>query len=117
MTLLLAAIGIYGVTSQAALARVREIGIRMALGAGQPQILWMVVSRSLALAATGAALGTMLAVVLAQVLRSMLYGVSPMHPPSLALAAGLLVAVSALAAYLPARKASLVDPVAVLRQD
>jgi putative ABC transport system permease protein len=117
MTLLLAAIGIYGVTSQAALARVREIGIRTALGAEQRQILWMVVSRSLALAGTGAVFGTMLAVALAQVLRSMLYGVSPIHPPSLALAAGLLVAVSAFAAYLPARKASLVDPVVVLRQD
>jgi ABC-type antimicrobial peptide transport system permease subunit len=96
---------------------VREIGIRTALGAERRQILWMVVSRSLALAGTGAVFGTLLAVALAQVLRSMLYGVSPIHPPSLALAAGLLVAVSAFAAYLPAREASLVDPVAVLRQD
>jgi putative ABC transport system permease protein len=117
MTLLLAAIGIYGLTLQAALARIREIGIRMALGAEKRQIRWMVISRSLALAGTGAAFGTMLAVALAQVLRSMLYGVSPIDPPSLALAAGLLVGVSALAAYLPARKASLVDPVTVLRRD
>ncbi len=114
-SLLLAAIGVYGLVSQAVTARLREIGIRIALGAHPRDVMATFVRRALAAGVAGLAIGMALAMMLARTLESLLYGVRTGDAASLITAAVLLLAVTGLAAWLPALRATRVDAVNVLR--
>jgi predicted permease len=114
--LLLAAMGIYGVLSYTVAQRTPEIGIRMALGAQRREVLRTIVGQGVALAAVGIVLGALGATAATRVLSGMLFGVTPTDPLVFATVAGLLTVVAALAAYIPARSASRVDPLIALRQ-
>jgi putative ABC transport system permease protein len=113
--LLLAAIGVYGVLSYSVSQRTQEMGVRVALGAGTTQILRLVVGQGLALAAIGIAIGCVLAGVAMPAARSLLFKVSPFDPVTFTAVALFLGAVSFLASFLPARRATRVDPVIALR--
>jgi putative ABC transport system permease protein len=117
IALLLAAVGIYGVVSEVVRQRTREIGLRMALGAQGPDVLRMVMRRSLAVATVGIVLGAGAGRYLSKYLASLLFGVQPTDAGTLAGAAVVLLGVVLLAGYLPARRASRIDPVAALRCD
>jgi putative ABC transport system permease protein len=117
LALLLAAIGLYGVMSYNVARRRSEIGIRMALGAEQKIILWMVLREVLVLAAGGMAVGFLAAAASTRLIRSMLYEISPSDPSTLAIAGAVLLAVAALAGYLPARRAARLDPMTTLREE
>jgi predicted permease len=112
---LLAAIGVYGVIAFSVVRRTREIGIRVALGAGRAQVLWLVIREVLLLAAGGVALGLSAALALSRLAGSLLFGVTPTDAPAMAGAALLMGAVAMLAGYLPARRATQVDPMVALR--
>ena len=114
--LLLAALGIYAVLSYSVSQRVREIGIRMALGEQAGSVRRRVVQRTLALAGVGVALGAVAAFAASRLIQSLLYGVEPGDAVSFAATALVLMAVAALAGYLPARRASLVNPMVALRE-
>ncbi len=114
---LLSIIGVYGVTSHDARLRRREIGIRLAIGARPREIQKLVVRRGLRLGLAGASLGALAALACGRAMRPLLYGVAPSDPASLLGVAALLVAVTALACSLPARRASRLDPVTVLRSE
>jgi predicted permease len=115
VALALASVGIYGVLSYLVAQRTSEIGIRMALGATRGSVLRLVVGQGLALAGTGIALGLAGAASLARLLAGLLYGVKPTDPVTF-FAVPLLLAVSViLASYMPARRATRLDPVAALR--
>ncbi len=113
----LAAIGLYGVMAFVVRASAREIGIRMALGARASAIFGRVVGRGLALSGAGAALGLLGAIALTRLLASWLFGVSPTDPAVFALVLLGLLAVSALACAVPARRAAQVDPLVALRDE
>jgi predicted permease len=115
--MLLAAIGLYGVIAYAVGRRVREIGIRMALGATRGHVLGSVMSRGLTVAVAGLAAGTLLAAAAAQAISGVLYRVGPADPFAWGLALTLLLAVSALANLLPARRAARIDPSVALRTE
>jgi putative ABC transport system permease protein len=117
LALLLAAIGTYGVLSYAVLERRREIGIRMALGANQNGVLMQVMRQGLGLTAIGLGLGLAGAVALNRVAASLLFGVRPTDPGTMAAVVGTIVVVAAAACALPAWRASRVDPIVVLRTD
>jgi putative ABC transport system permease protein len=117
LALILASIGIYGVISYSVAQRTREIGIRMALGASQRQVLRMVVGGGAKLAVMGIAAGAAGALVLTQFIRSFLYGVSPSDPLTFAGISLLLAGVALLASYVPARRAMKVDPNTALRYE
>jgi putative ABC transport system permease protein len=113
--LLLAAIGVYGVLSYSVSQRAQEIGVRVALGAGNPQILRLVVGQGLVLAAIGIITGAVLAGLAMPAARSLLFKVSPFDPLTFIGVASFLATVAFLASYLPARRAMRVDPVIALR--
>jgi putative ABC transport system permease protein len=113
--LLLAAIGVYGVLSYSVSQRAQEIGVRVALGAGNPQILRLVVGQGLVLAGIGIVTGAVLAGAAMPAARSLLFKVSPFDPLTFSVVAIFLATVAFLASYLPARRAMRVDPVIVLR--
>ena len=113
--LLLAALGIYAVLSYTVSQRVREIGIRMALGESAASVRGRVVGRTLLLAGTGVAVGAAVSLVGARLIRSLLYGVGSADVPTFLGTAAVLLLVSGLAGYLPARRASGTDPVEALR--
>jgi predicted permease len=113
----LAAVGLYGVTSHAVAQRRREIGIRMALGAERASVLWGVLRQVLALAAAGVLIGVPAALGAGQLIESLLFGLAPRDPLTLAAAAGVLIGVAALAGYVPAVRAMRVDPVVALRDE
>jgi len=115
MALVLGIIGIYGVISYAVSQRRREIGIRLALGAQQEELRRMFVRHGLVLAGTGVAIGLVAAVGLMQLMKSLLFGISPLDPLTYATVPLVLVAAAMLASYLPARRAAAVDPVEALR--
>jgi putative ABC transport system permease protein len=115
LALLLSAIGLYGVISYVVAQRSGEIGIRLALGAPKEWVKFVVVAQALALVGLGLALGLGAAAAGTRVLRSLLFEVSPTEPLVLAAVVAVLLAVAALASYLPARRAAAVDPMAVLR--
>ena len=115
--LLLAIVGIYSIVAHMVAARTREIGVRMALGATRPQVLWLVMRHSLAIGAAGVACGLAMATALAGLLQSALVDTAPRDPTILASAAALLLAVTAAAAAVPARRAMRIDPVTALRTE
>jgi putative ABC transport system permease protein len=117
LALTLALIGAYGVTSYLVAQRTREIGIRIALGAEPGRVARLVVRDGVRLAGVGVAIGVVIALSVTGLVSGLLYGVSPRDPVTLASVAVLLLAVSALANYMPARRAARVDPLAALRQD
>jgi len=117
LALLLAALGVYGVMSYAVTQRTNEFGIRMALGAGPTAVLRMVVGQGARLALVGAAAGLAAALALAGVLRTMLYGVDPADPETLAIVCAVTLAVCVAACAIPARRAARVDPLVALRYE
>ena len=114
---LLASVGIYGVVSYTVSRRRREIGLRLALGATMPDVVRLVLRQGLHLAAVGAGAGVVGALVLTRFLRAFLYGVHPTNPLAIAGAAMALVAVAVLACFVPARRATHVDPMIALRAE
>jgi predicted permease len=117
LALTLATLGIYGVTAYAATQRNREIAVRVALGAKPRQVLWLILRQGLLLAAVGVAVGLPAAFFLTKYLSTLLYGVSAQDPATFMAVALLLVAVVALASYLPARRALRVNPILELRTE
>jgi predicted permease len=117
MALLLGIIGIYGVISYAVSQRMREIGIRLALGAQKAELKWMFVRSALLLTAGGVTIGMLAAAALTQSMKSLLFGISPLDPLTYVTVPLLLSAAAVVASYLPARKAAGVDPVDALRSD
>jgi ABC-type antimicrobial peptide transport system permease subunit len=117
ITLILSGIGLYGLLAYTVARRTPEIGVRMALGADPQTVRWMVMRHSLMLVGVGLALGVPAAAGSTRILKALLFGLTPTDPLSfLAAGAGLLV-VGALATYLPARRASRVDPMIALRAE
>jgi putative ABC transport system permease protein len=111
----LASVGLYGVVSYSVAQRTHEIGVRVALGAGKHDVLRLVLARCLKLAVTGIGIGLLLSVGVGLALQSQLYGVSGIDPVTFAAVAVLLLGVAAAAGYLPARRATNVDPMVALR--
>jgi putative ABC transport system permease protein len=114
---LLAAIGVYGVLAYAVVQRTHEIGIRMALGARRAQVLAVVLRQGLILSAAGIALGLAAAAAGTRLLRSMVFGITPLDPATFGVVAVMFAFVAALASYVPARRATLVDPMVALRSE
>ncbi|MGB6546571.1 MAG: ABC transporter permease, partial [Candidatus Acidiferrales bacterium] len=117
LALMLACIGLYGLLSYEVVRRTREIGIRMALGAGQRDVLRMVVGQGIALAATGAAAGIAAAFGVTRYLGSFLFDVHPGDPVKLVVVATILLTVALAACWIPARRATRVDPMVALRYE
>ena len=117
VALILAAIGLYGVMSQSVTRRTREIGIRMALGAEARKVLWLVLRDAMIMVAIGTVFGAFAAITLTRYTESMLYGVKAYDPWTLAAAGAVLIAVTAMAGFLPARRATRVDPMRALREE
>jgi putative ABC transport system permease protein len=117
VALLLAAIGVYGLMAYSVQQRTQEIGVRMALGAKPREVRRMVVFQGMKLALVGVILGVGSSLALARLLSSLLFGVKPWDPTTITLVAILLSAVTLLATYLPARRASRVDPMVALRYE
>jgi ABC-type antimicrobial peptide transport system permease subunit len=113
----LAAVGLFGIMATAVRRRTRELGVRLALGATAGDLRRMVMRRGLAIAAAGSALGLVGAILANRLLTSMLYDVHPTDGVTLLAVTVLLLAVSALASFVPARATTRVDPVAALRSD
>jgi ABC-type antimicrobial peptide transport system permease subunit len=113
----LACIGLYGVISYAVAGRTREIGVRIALGASPGDVLWLVLRKAVLLVAIGVAIGIPLSTAATTGLRGMIFGVRPVDPLSIGVATLLLAMVGPLAAFLPARRATKVDPVDALRNE
>jgi ABC-type antimicrobial peptide transport system permease subunit len=117
LALFLAVIGIYGVKSYIVARRTREIGIRMALGADARKVLWMVLREGLFLTGLGLAVGLALSVIVGLGLRGMIYGVQAIDPLAFTLAPLFLALAAVGACYLPARRATKVQPMAALRYE
>jgi ABC-type antimicrobial peptide transport system permease subunit len=114
---LLAAVGLYGVISYTVERRTREIGIRIAVGASRPQVVWLLMREVLLLVGAGTALGLPAAILLAQYVRSQLYGIEPHDAATLAVVTLGLAAVALLSGYAPALRATRIDPNRSLRYD
>ena len=117
MALALGILGIYGVISYAVSQRTREIGIRMALGAKKSELSWMFVRSALVLTGVGTAVGLGAAAALMRLMRTLLFGISPLDPITFAAVPVILVAAAALASYLPARRTAAINPVEALRAE
>ena len=117
LAVVLVSIGLYGVMAYATSGRTNEIGIRMALGAQRSGILWLILRESLLLVLIGAAIGVPLVFAAGRWISSLLFGLRPADPGALAFAIALMFAVAALAGYIPARRATRINPMAALRQE
>jgi putative ABC transport system permease protein len=114
---LLALIGIYGLMSYAVTQRTREIGVRMALGAGRGEIVAMVVGQGMSMALAGIGVGTVAALGLTRLMDTLLFGVKPNDPWTFALVSASLTVTALLASWIPAIRAARVDPIAALRDE
>ncbi len=117
LALLLAAIGLYGVMARLVADRSRELGVRIALGAAPGTIGRLVLARTMRIAAGGVVAGAIAALVLSRQLGSAVHGVETMDPAVFAAAAAVLVTMALLASYVPARRASRIDPITVMKSD
>ena len=117
LALVLTAIGVYGVVAYSVAQRTRELGIRMALGAQKMDVLKLILVKGLVLVAWGSAIGLVASYWLSRLIASQLYGVSPSDPVTLISVAVLLGGVALLASYIPARRATKVDPLVALRYE
>jgi predicted permease len=114
---LLASVGLYGVTAYAVARRTQEIGIRIALGASRANVLSMVLREVVVLVAAGVAAGVLAALALGRLVESQLFGIKASDPLVMLMAVGVIIAVTALAAYVPARRATGIDPMSALRYE
>jgi len=117
LALLLASIGLYGVLSYAVTQRTNEIGVRMALGATSRDILLSFSRRGLALTLVGLAVGVVLAVIAARLMSTLFYGFRPDYVAAVAIASLVLLAVATFACFVPARRASRIDPIIALQYE
>jgi putative ABC transport system permease protein len=117
LALVLATVGLYGVIGYTALGRLREIGVRFALGAQRAHIRALIVGHGLRLLGVGVLIGAVGAILASRLLRSFLFGVNPLDPAIYLVVGGVLALAALLAAWLPARRASRVDPIVILRTD
>jgi ABC-type antimicrobial peptide transport system permease subunit len=115
--LLLACVGLYGVVSYETVRRTHEIGIRMALGAGRGDVIRLVMRQTLAVLVSGCAVGLALALAASRLIGSVLFGIAPTDPLAIGSALAVLVLVALAASYLPARRASRLDPTPALRYE
>jgi len=117
LALFLACIGIYGVTSYTVTRQTREIGIRVALGAQRKQVLSLILRQTLVVLAGGLIVGVPAVLATQRLISTQLYGLPPIDPVSLSMAAALLIGAAMVAGYLPARQATKVDPMEALRYE
>lgn len=115
--LILGAVGLYGVLSYVVAQRTREIGLRMALGSTHSAVRWMVVRQGSVLAGVGVVIGLLAAMGVSRVLDSLLFGIQPTDLSTFLGMSGVMIAVALIASYVPARRASSVDPVRSLAAD
>jgi ABC-type antimicrobial peptide transport system permease subunit len=117
LSLTMACIGLYGMMAYAVTRRTSEIGIRMALGAARARIIWMVLREVMALGAVGLIIGSIAVWQTTAFLKSFLFGLQPNDPLALGMAAIILIVCSLVAGYLPARRASRIDPMVAVRHE
>jgi ABC-type antimicrobial peptide transport system permease subunit len=117
LALLLTSVGLYGVLAYSVTRRTGEIGLRMALGAHRRNVVLLVVRGTLGHVVAGIAVGVMLVLLLSKLVAGLLYGIRPNDPGNLVLAVAVFLVVAAGAAYLPARRASRLDPMMALREE
>jgi putative ABC transport system permease protein len=117
LALALSAVGVYGVLAYLVEQRTREIGVRVALGATRQHILKMVLGTGLGLASAGIAVGLIGAALIARTVATMLFGIATFDPVSFVAIPAVLLAVAVLACYVPARRATRIDPLVALRQE
>jgi macrolide transport system ATP-binding/permease protein len=117
LALVIACVGLYGTVSYNVARRTGEIGIRMALGAQRGRVVWMVLREVCLLAAVGLAISVPTALATSRLVESFLFGMKPNDPLSLTLAVAILLSAAILAGYMPARKASRIDPMIALRNE
>lgn len=117
LALLMACVGLYGTMAYAVVRRTGEIGIRMALGATRPRVIWMVLREVMVLSVLGLAIGLTAAYQTTSFLKSFLFGVKPNDPLAMSASVAILIACAILAGYLPAFRASRIDPMVALRNE
>jgi putative ABC transport system permease protein len=117
LAMALSAAGVYGVTSYAVSRRTREIGIRIALGADAGRVMGMILGEVLRVVGVGAVIGLAVALVGSGVMRSLLFGIGPIDPPSMLVAVAIVLGAGVIAALLPARRASGISPTIAIRSD
>ena len=115
--LVLSVVGVYGVLAQTSRNRTREMGIRIALGAQASSVRWLVVRQGLRLTAIGLVVGAVISLLSTRAMSSLLFGVTPADPATIAAVALILAATSAIAAWIPERRASRANPALALRAD
>jgi putative ABC transport system permease protein len=117
LALLLAAVGVYGVTAYSVSRRTREIGIRLALGSSRATVLRLIIGEEMKVVLLGCAIGILASLALTRLIQTLLFAVSPTDPPTFAVTGLMLMAVALLACWLPARRAARVDPMVALRNE
>jgi predicted permease len=117
LAVVLASIGIYGVTSYGITRRTNEFGVRMALGADRRHVVWLVLSETARLGVIGVAIGLLLAIAGERFVSSLLFGLTPYDPAAILVAAGAMIAVALLAGYVPALRATRIDPLLALKRE
>jgi predicted permease len=117
LAIVLASIGVYGVMSYVVAGRTREMGVRIALGAKRRDVMFLIIKQGMSLAVIGLGIGVVVALGVTQLLTKILFGVSAFDPPTFVAVCALLAAVAALSSYLPARRATKVDPLVALRYE